>query len=255
MFQEHVFSLPFLLTAILLPPGPSIVLLLLALAFRRPRTRLAFLALGLGTLYLTSVPAMSAWLRGWLEIYPQLTLERTAAEAIVVLGADRRRDAPEYGSDTLGGFGLERLRYAAWLHKKTKLPVLASGGSTHGEPVSEAELMRGILQEFGVEASWVEGQSRNTYENALYSTRLLKGLGIGEILLVTHSWHMPRALEAFEQAGMRAVPAPTGLPGPTVGLGVGDWVPNAQALRMSYVALHEMLGRVWYRFHYYGKRG
>jgi len=105
----------------------------------RPEARLACLVLGLGSLYLPNTPAASAWLRGQLEIYPPVALEHGTAVAIVVLGADRRRDAPEYGGDTIGGFGLERLRYAAWLHKKTGLPVLVSGdGSTQDEVVPEA---------------------------------------------------------------------------------------------------------------------
>jgi len=34
-----------------------------------------------------------------------------------------------------------------------------------------------------------------------------------------------------------------------------DWVPNASSLQTSYWALHEMLGRLWYRVHYYGTAG
>jgi uncharacterized SAM-binding protein YcdF (DUF218 family) len=245
--------LPTILTAFLLPPGFSILLLGLALLFRQPKARLFFLMLGLGSLYLTSIYATSGWLRNQLEVYPPVSLEQIAAEAIVVLGADRRHDALEFGGgDTISGLGLERLRYAAWLHKKTGLPVLTSGGTPLGEKVPEAELMRDVLKEFGVEVRWTEGTSKNTYENGLYSSRLLKGVGIGEILLVTHAWHMPRALEAFEQAGMRVVPAPTG------GSGISsdrsdfnDWIPKATALRMNFYALHEMLGRLWYRYHYY----
>ena len=249
-------SIPhFLLTAMLLPPGPSIVLLSLALLFQRLRR--LFLVLGLATLYLSSIPAASDWLLGRLETDPPVALEHVAAEAIVVLGADRRRNAPEYGGgDTINRLGLERLRYAAWLAKKTGLPVMASGGSVREGRVPEAELMRDILKEFGVEARWLEGKSRNTYENALFSSQLLKGVGIGEVLLVTHAWPMPRAAEAFEKAGMRVVPAPTGAMGADDGvMDFMDWVPNASSLQTSYWALHEILGRGWYHVHYYGKAG
>jgi len=248
-----------IVAALLLPPGLSIVLLMFALLFQQSSLRWVFLVLGLGSLYLSSIPATSVWLRSQLEIYPPVALEHSAAEAIVVLGADRRRGAREFGGDTIGGLGLERLRYTAWLHKKTGLPVLASGGSVGGEAVPEAELMRAILKEFGVETSWTEGKSRNTYENALFSGRLLKGVGIGEILLVTHAWHMPRAVEAFERAGLRVVPAPVGAMNPA-GAGPAavcclDWLPRASALQMNYLALHEMLGRLWYRYRHYGSPG
>ncbi len=251
MSQDQLLT--FILASIVLPPGPSIVLLLLALLFRHSKTRRVCLILGVGSLYLSSIPATSDWLRSRLETSPTVSLEHIAAEAIVVLGADRRHDAPEYGGDTIGGLGLERLRYAASLHKKTRLPILASGGAVEGEERSEAELMRGILKEFGVEVDWTEAESHNTYENALFSSRLLKGLGIGEILLVTHAWHMPRAREAFEQAGLRVIPAPTGAMGRNRPMDVLDWLPKASALQMSYLATHEMLGCWWYHYRYYGR--
>ena len=176
-----------------------------------------------------------------------------AAEALVVLGADRRRDAPEYGGgETVYRLGLERLRYAARLAKITGLPVLASGGGLQeGHELAEADLMKATLKEFGVEAHWLEGKSRNTYENAVFSSQMLKGVGIGEVLLVTHAWHMPRAIEAFESAGMRAIPAPTGQLSPSHKLDYQDFLPGASALQSTCWALHEMLGLWWYRYRYY----
>lgn len=251
MSQDNIYAS--ILTAFLLPPGPSILLLMLALVFRTPKLHRLFLILGLTTLYLSSIPIASNWLSIQLETDPPVALEHIAAEAIVVLGADRRREALEYGGrDTLNRLGLERLRYAAWLAKKTGLPILVSGGSVQGGRTPEAELMRDVLKEFGVEARWLEGKSRNTYENAQFSAQLLKGVGIGEVLLVTHAWHMPRAAEAFWKAGMRVVPAPTGVSAQNAIPEASDWLPNASSLQMSYWALHEMLGRLWYRIHYYG---
>ncbi|MDD5034507.1 MAG: YdcF family protein [Methylococcaceae bacterium] len=252
MNTENLVS--FLLQQAAFPPGLQILLLIPALISRRPKIRMLSIVFGLGSLYWVSIPATSHWLRSKLEIYPQVSLEAISAKAIVVLGADRRHNAAEYGGgDTMSHFGLERLRYAAWLHRKTGLPVLASGGSASGEPVPEAELMREILKEFGVEARWMEVESRNTYENALYSTRLLKSIGIEEILLVTHAWHMPRAVEAFDQAGIRVTPAPTGLMNPSHKMDLKDWIPNASAFYMTQIAMHELLGRCWYRYRYYGR--
>jgi uncharacterized SAM-binding protein YcdF (DUF218 family) len=246
-------ALSSILQALALPPGLSIALLLVALLSRRPKRRILFLMLGFGTLYLTSIPATSNWLMGRLEVYPPVSLEKSAAEAIVVLGADRRRDALEYGGgDTVYRLGLERLRYAARLAKITGLPVLASGGGLRdGDELAEADLMKTVLKEFGVDVLWLEGKSRNTYENAVFSSQMLKGVGIGEVLLVTHAWHMPRAVEAFERAGMRAIPAPTGQLSPNHKLDYLDFFPGAAALLSTHWALHEMLGRWWYRYRYY----
>ena len=241
-----------MLQAFAMPPGFSIALLIIALLSRRPGSRKFFLILGLVSLYLCSIPVTSNWLMGRLEVYPTVSLEKIAAEAIVVLGSDRHRDAKEYGGDTMNGSGLERLRYAARLGKTTGLPILTSGGmGRKDDETSEAELMGAALKEFGLEARWQEGDSQNTYQNALYSSRILKGMGIGEILLVTHGFHMPRAVEAFEKAGMRVIPAPTGMTDPLPKSIILRFLPSASALQTTRLAWHEMLGRLWYRYRYY----
>jgi uncharacterized SAM-binding protein YcdF (DUF218 family) len=248
--MPYDFSLSSVLPTFLLPPGLSVFLLLLAVLCR-DKKRQILLWLGLASLYVFSIPVTVGWLRGIIEIKPSVTLEHSAAEAIVVLGGGRQNDVPEYGGDTIAGVGLERLRYAAILHKKTGLPILASGGSIQIAPISEAKLMSDVLREFGVEVTWLEEQSRTTYENALFSSRLLKGIGIGEILLVTQAWHMPRAQEAFEHVGIRVIPAPTMGMGKPEALDFRAWIPSASALQMSYYLTHELLGRWWYRYHYY----
>ncbi|QSA96580.1 YdcF family protein [Methylococcus sp. EFPC2] len=249
--MSDAFLISASLQSLLFPPGLSLLLLLLALLVRAPAKRSFFLALGLGTLYLSSVPATATWLRGHLEPYPPVPLEHSAAEAIVVLAADRYVEAPEYGGDTLYRFGLERARYAAWLHKKTGLPILVSGGAVLGEPVPEAELMKSVLNEFGVEVRWLESRSTNTYENARFSAAILKGAGIGEALLVTHAWHMPRAQEAFARAGLKTIPAPTGFHRPYAPGNPLNWLPSAESLLKTWLALHELVGRSWYRWQYY----
>ena len=157
--------LPAILEAFALPPGPSIALLIFALLSRRPGSRRLFLILGLVSLYLCSIPVTSNWLMGRLEVFPPVSLEKIAAEAIVVLGSDRHREAKEYGGDTMNGSGLERLRYAARLGKTTGLPILTSGGlARQDDETPEAELMGAALKEFGLEARWLEGNSRKRHE-------------------------------------------------------------------------------------------
>jgi uncharacterized SAM-binding protein YcdF (DUF218 family) len=63
--------------------------------------------------------------------------------------------------------------------------------------------------------------------------------------------HMPRAAEAFEEQGMRVYAAPTGYrSGARGAASVRDWLPSASALEKSRQALHETLGRLWYRIRY-----
>ena len=69
-----------------------------------------------------------------------------------------------------------------------------------------------ILKEWGIpsEAVLIEGRSRNTYENAIETKKLLKARQIDKILLITSALHMPRALATFRTAGIDAIPSPSG---------------------------------------------
>ena len=172
--------------------------------------------------------------------------------AIVVLGGGRNEDAPEYGADTVGAATLERVRYAAYLHRLTGYPILASGGAPFGEKTSDAALMQAALErDFQVRVKWVETTSPTTYENAAHSAAILGPAGIPNIYLVTHAAHMPRAQWAFENAGFNVIPAPTAF----TALGKSErtvlgYLPSAGGLGLSSNALHERLGLLWYKLRY-----
>jgi uncharacterized SAM-binding protein YcdF (DUF218 family) len=128
--------------------------------------------------------------------------------------------------------------------------VIASGGAAE-DPAPEARWMAEVLEEFGVETILQEDQARNTQENADYSARLLRAQGRKRPLLVTHAHHLPRATAAFERAGVDVIPAPTGAFVPhDTSLSPGTFRPQANALRRSWLAMHEYLGILWYRWRY-----
>ena len=112
---------------LLLPPGLFLLLLAFAWWFRRSRPRLAgcCFALGLGGMWLMSLPVMVEWGARVLEREPPLAQSEWStlagrADAIVVLGSGRERGDPAWGSDQPTGIGLERQRYAARLAKAIK---------------------------------------------------------------------------------------------------------------------------------------
>jgi uncharacterized SAM-binding protein YcdF (DUF218 family) len=203
-------------------------------------------------LYAFATPAVAGLLNTSLKSYPPLrdVAQAAPAGAIVVLGAGRYQDAPEYGGTTLKGAGLERVRYAAWLSRRTGLPILASGGDPEREGIAEAVLMKTVFEEeFGVKVSWVEGHSDNTHENALYSREMLARERIDTIVLVTHATHMPRALRAFVAAGFAVIPAPT-VASASKPFEAADLIPRAGAMGQAARALHELLGGAWYALAY-----
>jgi uncharacterized SAM-binding protein YcdF (DUF218 family) len=175
------------------------------------------------------------------------------AQAIVVLGAGRLRNAPEYsGRDIPDYIALARLRYATKLHRETALPVLASGGAASSKAgvVPLAYGMRRALQEdFATPVKWTEDKSYNTAENAEYSAQILKQSGIQRIVLVTDAMHMYRARIAFEKQGLDVIAAPTMFLAQGK-LTLMDLLPDAEGLRRANYALYEWLGIVWYHLRY-----
>lgn len=234
---------------LLIPPG---CLLLLAgigglVALRRPRLGKSLIGLALIALYLLSTQYVSERLVHTLEPAPGHPLTDTGAQAIVVLGGGIYYAAPEYGTDTVKPEVLARLRYAAYLYRATKKPILVTGGTPQGNSTAEATLMKTVLnQDFQVPVMWVEAKSDNTGENARLSYRLLSAAGIHRIWLVTHAWHMPRARMSFENAGFSVVPAPTEFV-TSYKLTVLSFLPDTGALRDSSRFFHEIIGIAWYR--------
>lgn len=261
---------PAIIEILVRPPGVIIVLLLLTFLADLKSHWLGTGMLVFSTMLLivVSLPGTAHMLMAGLQRYakpldlvpmaergPQAALFiardsiKDPPQAIVVLGSDRYSDAPEYdGKDTASAFGLERLRYAAYLQHKTGLPILVSGGSANGEEIAEADFMKTILtDEFKVNVKWVERRSRNTLENARFSQALLAEAKIRTVYLVTHAWHMRRALRAFEVAGINAVPAPTGFDTLTRKDREGfAYLPSARGMYLTSIALHEQLGFLWY---------
>ena len=238
------YSLRAVVKALVLPPtGPLLVAFVgLALVGWRRRLGVGLAVAGVVVLALLSTPIVSAALVRVLDRSSPLDPAKAAtAGAIVVLAGGMRPDAREYGGPTIGSITLQRVRYAAWLARRTSLPILVSGGSVRGTR-PEALLMRDVLvHEFGVPVRFVEQRSHNTHENALYSSAILRANGITRIVLVGHSFDFPRSRKEFEAAGIAVVAAPIRIP-PAVPRAFGDFVPGVQGLVMSYYACYELLG-------------
>lgn len=241
------------------PPMLMLLMMLTGILLRSRfyRTGQSLLYAGVALLVLLSLPIVSGSLVRFYESIPPVDnsqLKTTRAQAIVILAGGRNSEAPEYNkNDTVHTRTLERIRYGAHLQKITGLPVLVTGGKVYGdEPISEAELMQQVLVgELDAKVSWVEKQSRTTYENAIYSQTILASQNISHILLVTHAIHMPRSVEAFKQAGFNVTPAPTGFHTRSTGRLIQGILPKASALKDADDLFHEIIGRAWYHLKYY----
>lgn len=240
---------------ILIPPSGLIILLVLGLFFwliRLRKTAAFCILIATVSLYLISTPFMARKLIDPLQYQHEVLKEIPEdAQAIVVLSGGRSPIAREYMNlDTVNGHTLERLRYASRLAKVHQLPVMLVGGSVNDERQSEATLMQHVLEtDFGVQASLLEEKSKTTFENARFAKKILKESSINKIILVTHAYHMPRAMWCFKDVGLDPIPAPTVFYKRNTSVPeLKDYIPNVGALKQSRTALREYIGKIWYKY-------
>lgn len=242
----YLFWAKKLVSVLLLPPLAPVLLTGagLLLLSRRPRLGRGLAWCGLLLSLALVTPISVGLLLAPLESAAPLDPEAArSARAIVILGAGQRRHAPEYDGPTVNRLSLERLRYGASLARRTRLPILVTGGATPGE-TPEALLMKDVLErDFGLKVAWTESASLDTRDNARNSAAILQDAGITRVALVTHAAHMARAEAEFRAAGIEVVPAPTAWLGGPGDNELLDLVPSANAAYAGWYATHEWLGR------------
>ncbi len=253
-----------IITALLLPPVPLLLLMLVGARLILPRRGLGWtiVVFSVAGMWITSTTGYALVLEHFvLHVPPAIQLDRINAlkadakaktnDAIIILGGGAEAFAPEYGVSSLSSYSLERLRYGLWLSRETGVPAGFSGGLgwTTSQSASEAEVAAQIaVQEFNRPLRWTESESRDTRENAQRTIPLMKKAGITHILLVTHGYHMPRAKRAFEDVaqgtGIAIEAAPMGLAA-RVEAPALDWLPTGHGFLRARSAMREVLGR-WF---------
>lgn len=92
--------------------------------------------------------------------------------------------------------------------------IVVSGGSAlvMGNEPKEADFLTEefITNGVNIKDIIVENNSRNTYENALFSKKMLDSLQIkGPYILITSAMHLPRSIKIFAKQGMTVIPYPS----------------------------------------------
>ncbi len=250
------------LAALALPPVPFLLLVIAGagLAASRPRGSRWLLAAAVVGIWLSACWGSGRWLvETALRPPPVLDAGRiddlagrvrtagTAAPTIVVLGGGREARSAEYGGPDLRPQTLMRLRYGLWLSRRTGAAVVFSGGTgwAQADGPSEAEIAERIAAgEFGRPLAWAETLSRDTRGNARHTVDWLRRSNIDEAVIVTHAWHMPRALRLFEaaaQGSIRFIAAP-------IAPGGGDratldWMPSSDGHELVRNTVRELLAQ------------
>ncbi len=236
-----MFTLKTFLRELILPPILPLILILVGaiLVWGRRRFGRTLFAVGFISLWLFCTPGVADVLNTLAQGYPALNPSLPVnAQAVVVLGGGMQRaHAPEYNNEGIAEeILLERLDLAAFLARHYSLPLAISGA------VQEAPAMSQTLsRDFGVTPRWIERNSRDTYENAQLSAKILLPEGIKRIILVTSAAHEWRAAHEFMAAGFEVTPAPIGVVAYREP-GIFKWLPSPAGLTRSYSAMYELLG-------------
>jgi uncharacterized SAM-binding protein YcdF (DUF218 family) len=246
-----------ILPLFVMPVGVVLVLIALALLLMRRgwlKTSSGLLVAAVAILWVSATPLVAEKLYRELEsAYPPKPLaDIPPGDCIVVLGGVVGPALwPRVEVDFTDA--IDRVYKAAQLARAGRgdMVIVSAGNQPwSASQWTEADLIRDLLVEWGVskEAVFLEGSSRNTWENALYSRNLIESIHCGSALLVTSAAHMPRAVAAFNSAGIEVVPVSTDVR-VTAGGGfvAAKLLPDARALAMTSEAIREWIGQKVYQ--------
>ena len=237
----------------ILPPGIFIVLLLLAAFYVKKYNKLFFTSAVI--FYLLSSRSVAVFLAMPLEqVFPPVQTLSKDIDAVVVLGGGNYLGSPNL---PLSEGGFKRFAYGMMLAKKYDLPLIFTGGWKDPQAVRQTvdecnrmmdtnlTMPKTFSHHFSL---YIEEKSKNTHENALFTKTFLENAGIKHprICLVTSAFHILRANMVFQKIGFETVPAPTDYK--AVYASHLNFLPSTDALKLSYLALHEYLGYLRYLF-------
>ncbi|HCL28929.1 MAG TPA: hypothetical protein DIC52_10880 [Candidatus Latescibacteria bacterium] len=204
---------------------------------------------GIVVVILFSNAFVGDWLLGSLEndYAPAPVDSYPVVDAIVVLGGTTSPPLPPRLQVDVGG-AFDRLLHGMRLLRSGRAPNLVLSGGVisylTGSEVSEAERLAALAGEYGIlpEQLLLEVDSRNTYENGLFTARLLRARGWHRVLLVTSASHMRRSVGIFEHQGLDVIAAPTDFSVVDKPLSPMRFMPDVKALLSSHRATKEYVG-------------
>jgi uncharacterized SAM-binding protein YcdF (DUF218 family) len=195
--------------------------------------RLCLVALAVGAATVLAVVAAAAWMQ---HRHGEGRSLDQPVDAAIVLGAGIDPDLrAAYSSRRRVAAGVALLRDGKARH------LILSGGTSTGEGPSAAELMRDYALEIGApaDAMLVEGRSRTTLQNLLFSFPLAERHGFERLALVTDNTHLLRADLLAAYFGRRGI----GLVAAS-GLEREGWEDIAQTIGREALAWWYNLGKV-----------
>ncbi|TWB46559.1 uncharacterized SAM-binding protein YcdF (DUF218 family) [Nitrospirillum viridazoti] len=219
--------------------------------FRTRRSLFCARAAALGLAIIAVLP-VGAWSMRTLEQrFPAPAGLPAHVDGIIVLGGSVDQVATAETGQPEVNAAAERLMVIPDLARRyPDARIIFSGGSgeLRDPDEKEAPVARAALEEIGMDIGRVtfEGESRNTWENALFSRDLMHPQPGQTWLLVTSAFHMPRSVGIFRHVGWPVVAYPVDIRAPRTLLYRPDF-DLLRGLELLSQSVHEYIGLVAYR--------
>lgn len=163
--------------------------------------------------WFVAVLPLSSWLFGPLETRfpkPEFPAEEEIGGVVVLGGAEYIGRSDSQGSLQLNEMGERILEMNRLLHLYPNSQFIYTSGS--GSALKQGKKGADYVKDYfaGIDMNDridYERESRNTFENALYSKKIMKNTD-KPWLLVTSAFHMPRSVGIFSKQGIPVIPYP-----------------------------------------------
>lgn len=232
----------------LLPPGIFVVLFAYATYIIKSKVR-----------YIFGVFTILTYLFSTQIFYDTLfknTLQQTIStesnetfDAVVVLGLGVNENSPSF---ELPPESFKNFMYGVYLSSTHNVPLLFSGKGL--AELSESEALKNSVQKLSsickIPTIHYESESLNTFENAKYTYKLLSKMDLENknIALVTSSWHIQRASDAFEQNGLKIIKKPSKFEEnkreDTTTYNLFSFLPSMEYMVKTHIKIKEILGQI-----------
>ncbi|MEM6782051.1 MAG: YdcF family protein, partial [Pseudomonadota bacterium] len=187
--------------------------LLMRLKWRRAGNKLLILTCSFFVIFglFPIGPNMMTYLERQYERPRELT---QSIDGIIVLGGAFDGYMSHIHGYPVGYSTTERIHELIRLGRQNpnaKLVFSGGSGRPRQQEFKEAPVIEDFFNDIGMSKRQLilEPESRNTYQNALYSKKLLSPKADETWVLITSAFHMPRSVAVFEQLNWRVIPYPT----------------------------------------------
>lgn len=172
--------------------------------------------------------------------------------AIILLGAGTQKIKNDI-EPTFFSYGRisETARlYNDCIKNSAKCNIIISGGDAFKNGSSEAEVYKKYLEDLGVTPNNIieESKSMNTWQNAQFTSRIIKDTLYDRVVLVTSGIHLKRSELYFSHFGINVIPVRSDYMGARLSM-----IPSWYNFAVMDFAIHEYVGH--YRYSFYNFMG